>query len=84
MARLAEKLTDEQRKQLEPAMQKLDRAFNEFSTQLASIVGDGEPGSGNDFTCFSCACQEFIAPTHGDRTRCARPTCGHRKIAHMW
>ena len=84
MARLPDKLTDEQRKQLEPALQKLDQAFSEFSKQLASIVGDAELETGGDFSCFKCGCQEFKAPTSGDRTRCARPSCGHSKVAHMW
>jgi len=79
-------LTDEQRKSLTPALQKLEGAIDEVTKTLASLGRpiDDEPVEDR---CFFCSCTSFVGSTSvGGRPhllrRCGRPTCGHSLIAH--
>jgi hypothetical protein len=84
------KLTDEQRKQLAPILEQLERGFDELSRKLAemSLPPDEEPFA----QCLaqlpggrSCACEAFVPPGHGQPWRCARPGCGHSFTRHdVW
>ena len=77
------KLTDEQRKQLSPALEKLDRAQEEVSAQLRSVLGGTGGGAALEGTsCFDCNCGGFVRPAHGGRDRCARDGCGHPDRHH--
>jgi hypothetical protein len=81
------KLTDEQRKQLEPILNQIERGFDDLSNKLAEM---GVPPDEGPFTrCLAllpdhrtCACQSFVQPQHGPPWRCARPGCGHPFTRH--
>jgi len=76
---MKEKLSDEQRKKLKPALDKLDRAHEEFSAQLTEALGTDDEGT----SCFDCGCGGFVKPAHGKSDRCAREGCGHPKRHHF-
>jgi hypothetical protein len=80
---MSAKLTDKQRKELKPALDNLDRAHEEFSAQLRSVLGGaGEGTSFEGTSCFDCNCGGFVRPAHGGRDRCAREGCGHPERHH--
>ena len=81
------KLTDEQRKQLAPILEHLERGFDELSRKLAemSVPPDAEPFA----QCLAhqpdgrrCGCDSFVPPARGQPWRCARPGCGHSFTRH--
>ena len=81
------KLTDEQRKQLAPVLEQIERGFDELSKKLAEmgVTRDDEPFA----QCLAhhpggerCACEAFVPPARGQPWRCARPGCGHSFTRH--
>lgn len=78
------KLTDEQRKQLEPILAQIEQGFDELSKKMAALgVRTAEEPEGTP--CQRCDCESFVAPAHGAPWKCARPNCGHPFTRHdVW
>ena len=81
--RYATPLSDEQRNQIAPAIDKVDLALDELDAQLARI---GRPPGEDDATGSSrclvpgCTCRHFT--TGRVPLTCRTPRCGHRFTRH--
>lgn len=76
-------LTAEQRRTLEPLLEKIEQVQTEMETTMAEFrVRGSEDEEG--MRCFRCSCEGFVAPRRGAFV-CARPGCGHRFALHdVW
>lgn len=70
------KLTDDQRKQLEPILDQLERVFDELTNKSR------EMGVQLDGSCLRCDCESFLRADHGGDV-CARSTCRHSLGVHV-
>jgi hypothetical protein len=75
-------LTEEQRRKLKPTLDKIEQGFEELSSVLTEIgrTPSEEPG---EFGCFFCGCPSYVRGGTPPRNACARPTCGHSRLAHL-
>jgi len=71
------KLTDDQRKFLEPTIAKISEGLAELQEKLTEL-GWNE----GDSSCTRCDCEFFVPPEAPPLIRCARPTCGHGFTSH--
>ena len=77
------KLTDEQRKTLEPILDQIEQGFDDLANKL-SEMGVPPPEEPSFTECLRCDCEGFVSMTTPGRP-CARPGCGHRFAVHnVW
>ena len=74
-------LTEDQRQQMKPTLDKIEQSFVELSSRLVEM--GHVPNDELDTHCFFCGCQSYVAGGRRPLRPCGRPGCGHSFIAHQ-